>query len=291
MIKGSSHESSTRLRRDVFVPALDEMSRTGSLIFGPKSFQRYLIENNFPLRLTAPLVSVDSFELLSPSLRENGVMVLRLGTSPDNRGTQFVLVKTENLSSFFLEDSKIFTQKNVEEFPTKESYTKSLYQVLPALSSERFLINLALTSGLLGLALELESVSSAATCQSTFSFNLRLHSSINQIYRHDKGQVEIDSIFLGRKNGRDVIFVIEAKSNKSKSLAKHKLVYPVLAIVEANEVPSEIQVVPVYVKISTQKDGFYYNIVECELPDPRTSPVAIDELKPLKHTYLFLSKN
>lgn len=49
--------------------------------------------------------------------------------------------------------------------------------------------------------------------------------------QHYKGQVEIDALFVGRRNRQETLFVIEAKtSNNFQSLAKHKLVYPVLAL-------------------------------------------------------------
>ena len=60
------------------------------------------------------------------------------------------------------------------------------------------------------------------------------------MYRHNRGQVEIDSLFIGRRRGEDVLFLLEAKQS-DRSLAKHKLVYPALAV--ADKVPADIAIV------------------------------------------------
>lgn len=165
--------------------------------------------------------------------------------------------------------------------------TNRNYKALPFLS-ETSLVNLGLTSGLIGQALRLDNTqinSVPATCQAAFSFHLKLHQNDSQEHLHNKGQVEIDAIFVGERAGEPVLFVIEAKSDPThKSIAKHKLVYPIMAIAE--RVPTSVQIIPVYIKILEMKDCWHFHIVECEFPDPRTGVRAVDELKPIAHSYL-----
>lgn len=79
-----------------------------------------------------------------------------------------------------------------------------------------------------------------------------------------------------------MIFVIEAKSDTyHKSLSKHKLVYPVLAI--ANRVPPEYKIIPVYIKIFKDENYICYNIAEYNLADSRENIVSIDSLV-VKHS-------
>jgi hypothetical protein len=73
--------------------------------------------------------------------------------------------------------------------------------------------------------------------------------------------VEIDALFVARRDGSDCVFVVEAKMDRTRSLAKHKLLYPMLGIAE--QVPAEFSVVPVYVRISRTDGGLVYAVAEC----------------------------
>lgn len=272
---------------DVFLPAIKQMQAEGKSVYGPESFQDYLAKNNLPKLLTAPLISVDYLEKLSPSLKEHGLMVLRLGQSQNGRGTQFVLVKAD-VDSFFIRDGLSFTQTSGIGFTPEVSNVELLaYRVFPKFSEDYF-VSLALASGIFNYALKTDRlIANPARGQSTFTFELRLHSSVEKIYEYRNGQVEIDSLFVGERNKEQILFIVEAKSNKYKSLAKHKLVYPIASL--AKKVPLTVKIIPVYVRVITNKDELHYHILECELPDVRTNTVAIDELKPAKHTHLILS--
>ena len=80
---------------------------------------------------------------------------------------------------------------------------------------------------------------------------------------------------------------IEAKCiDIHKSLSKHKLVYPILAV--ADNVPNNIPIVPVYLKIHKREAELHYHTVECEYPDPRDSIRSIDELAFKKHSQYIL---
>jgi len=93
---------------------------------------------------------------------------------------------------------------------------------------------------------------------------------MREVFIHNKGQVEIDAMFLEKRNGKETLFVVEAKSDIShKSLAKHKLLYPVLGI--ASSIPKTIEIVPVYIKVKASQRGIHYHIVECSIPDPITN--------------------
>lgn len=262
-------------------------------LFGPTSFQDYLKSQGLQQKNTATQISIDSYEKLPSILKENDTMVLRLGSSPRGVGTQFLLVKVRGrLRDFFLFDSEIFKESRGEYFEPVNLERLIGFRVLPTLS-ETSLVNLAISSGLIGKALGLDNdviPSVPATGQSTFSFLVKPHSAIDKIIQHRNGQVEIDALFVEKRSRKETLFIIEAKSDDiHKSLSKHKLVYPVLAV--AKNVPRDIPIVPVYMKIKNTEDGLHFHIVECEYPDPRISLTSIDELTFKSHKQYFLRLN
>ena len=260
-------------------------------LYGPESFQDYLAKNHIPKKNTAASISIDSYEKLARSLREKDCMVLRLGSSERGTGTQFVIVKAKNhLQDFFLMDEDVFTISEPELFvPTQNLNTLKGYRIMPVLS-ETSLVNLALTSGLLSHALEFDSKQvpgAPTTGKSTFSFRFQPHSKISKIVEHRNGQVEIDALFVEQRKGKDTLFIIEAKSDlQHRSLAKHKLLYPVLSVTE--NVSEEVVIVPIYMKIIKRKEAYLYHIVECEMPDLRRTTISIDEIRPKRHHYMEL---
>ncbi|WP_252371579.1 DUF6997 domain-containing protein [Pseudoalteromonas phenolica] len=112
------------------------------------------------------------------------------------------------------------------------------------------MVNLACASGLLKEALSLDDEASIivpATGQSTFTFRFKPICDEDTILEHINGQVEIDAVFVGKRNGKENLFVIEAKhSEKFDSLAKHKLLYPCLSLLE--KLPASMPIVPVYLR-------------------------------------------
>ncbi|MEC2824664.1 hypothetical protein P9Z56_00135 [Bacillus cereus] len=267
----------------VFHYVIDQLDNVDRGVFGPVSFLDYLSGLGFP-KLKAPdAISIDSWERLHQSLKNNDCMVLRLGKST-GAGTQFAVVKVKDrLSEYFLFDEKIFTNEGVEYFPEVEDNQLLAYQLLPTLT-EASIVNLGFTSGLISKALgldEFKPIFPPATCNSTFTFSFKPHSSMDRNLIHKNGQVEIDAMFVEKRNKVNTLFVIEAKvGNKHKSLAKHKLLYPVLAV--APQIPDSIPIVPVYLKAQYEKDGIHFHIVECEIPDPRKNLVGYNELQ-VKH--------
>ena len=239
----------------------------GSGVFGPASFQDYATQHGYnSSRKTCELISKDSIESLPDELREAQAMVLRLGVASDGRGTAFVLVKVSNLSDFFLIHEKIFTNEEVRFDPFVHEANLLAFQSLPKLT-ETSLVNLALASGVLGTALQIDDptrIPLPATGQSTYSFVFQPHEDIWVQLKHDRGQVEIDALFFAKRGGITCLFLIEAKTGTGRrSLAKHKLVYPLLAL--RPEIPITIPIVPVYMHAERTTSGYRFRIAECVL--------------------------
>lgn len=279
------------MAKDIFKPALKQLAGKSRGLFGPVSFQDYLKEHGLPASGTAGSISIDSYERLPNDLKDNDTMVLRLGESSKRTGTQFCLIKSKGcLGDFFLMDKDVFSDKEGSTFlPSASIRQLFAYQLLPALSESSF-VNLGLASGLVSFALGLSGqggIAAPATGRSSFSFKLKAHTSLTDELEHRNGQVEIDALFVGTRHGKESLFIVEAKSNVSdKSLSKHKLVYPILAI--AKEVPKDMPIVPVYIKIVEAPDGLHYHVVECEFPDPRKERRTLNELAAKVHTHLIL---
>lgn len=250
----------------VFNSAINEMEQSRSEYFGPISFQSYLDKYGLPVANTAPVISVDALSKLPPELRQRNLMVFRLGRDVRSRNTCFALARSKSAyQDFFLDDELLAANICPELFIPLCAYRDLFpFQLLPALT-EASLVNLALASGLLGCALNLDSHAQSiipATGQSTFSFDVRPHEDSEISWRHEKGQVEIDAMFVARRAGREVMFVVEAKvSDKFDSLAKHKLVYPVLAV--QPHVPASLPIVPVYLRIVRSSGLLNFYVTEC----------------------------
>lgn len=250
----------------MFSQVIQEMEQSGQLVSEPRSFKAYIEQQGLGNKRTADYISVQSYAGLHPELKEAGYTVLRLGAPQGNKHTHFALAKVQNdWSDFFLIDEEIFSGKPVETFVPSESAQNLLaFQLLPNLT-ETSLVNLALASGLLPKALGIttETQTIPSTGQSTFSFDFKpLHNS-STVLGHQNGQVEIDALFVGQRDGKECLFVVEAKSGKKlDSLAKQKLLYPVLAIKQS--VPNDMLVIPVYLRTIRKGSAIEFNIAECE---------------------------
>jgi hypothetical protein len=235
---------------NTFLPAIEVMNRENMGCYGPVSFRHYLRQHSLPYKDTATAISVDSRRKLSTDLVDSNVMVFRLGNHPGTNHTAFALARTrEGWNDFFLEDDRLFSSLEIRSFDASRcNQDLTAFRFLPLLT-EPSLVNLALASGLLGEALELDDAGSPivpATGQSTYTFDVRPFAD-GPSWTHRQGQVEIDSLFFATRNGKQVVFAVEAKrSDAFDSLAKHKLVYPYLAL--RNSLPSSMQIVPVYLR-------------------------------------------
>ncbi|AGB17591.1 hypothetical protein Halru_3025 [Halovivax ruber XH-70] len=264
----------------VFESALRELRESAQGVFGPTSFRGYVDRHGIEAGRTPRHISVDSLADLDPGLRDEDVMVLRMGSAPDGRGTGFVLVEaSDGIGEYFLEDEALFCGVEATSMDGPVDRERLLsFELLPSLS-ESSLVNLGLASGVLSEALDLDrtgALAPPATGQSTFSFDVCPRSDLSESVRHRSGQVEIDTLFAERRDGELALFVIEAKTGPRASLAKHKLVYPLLAI--ADSVPAEIELVPVYLRCRRAEGRVRFEVAECTFPDPRARLGGVEEL-------------
>jgi hypothetical protein len=118
----------------VFDFALDLLEELHTGIYGPISFMDYLSELGFPKFRAPDSISIDSWERLQQSLKDNNCMVLRLGKS-STIGTQFAIVKSKGrIRDFFLFDEEIFAATAVEYIPKVKVRQLIAYQLLPNLT-------------------------------------------------------------------------------------------------------------------------------------------------------------
>lgn len=262
----------------MFELAIKKMEEAGLLISQPESFLAYAKSQGVDKPRTAEFISVQTLKSLNPLLREKGYMVLRLGSPSGERHTNFALAKMSKPEDFFLIDEQIFGDAQMNVFlPSASVRSLFAFQLLPELT-ETSLVNLALASGLLtkALGLEVDQVQMIpATGQSTFNFDFRPLAAQDVVLSHQKGQVEIDAVFVGQRDGKECLFVLEAKSGKKgfDSLAKYKLLYPVLALKQ--KVPDYMDIVPVYMRTVRANGAIEFSIAECTYHDG----IALDEMQ------------
>ena len=252
----------------IFERLITELERQGSHYSEPQSFQEYSGITD----KTASYISVQDIDDLKPDLRKASYMVFRLGSRPKNRTTHFGLAKlrqNDNWAEYFLIDHDIFKDTEPEIFLPNVSVRQLFAFNLLSQLTENSLINLAISSGLLASALGLESsesLAAPASGHSIFTFNFKV-SPDAPIWEHIEGQVEIDALFVGKLNKKETLFVIEAKtSTEFKSLAKHKLVYPILGL--RTVIPGSIPIIPVYIraiKIKGKREIKFYIAICNEL--------------------------
>lgn len=271
----------------VFEPALRSLTLGRWECREFPAFSDYIRTYDLRATDTAPHISVDSLESLSPVLREAETMVLRLGQSQDGRGTRFALVATPGrLRDFFLIDEEIISTD--PSTPVRLAVDEEMllpYSMLPKLT-EDMAVSLAFASGLMGHALGLDSpffTGAPVRGSATYSFAFRPYRGADPV-EHRRGQVEIDALLAGRRDGRPVLFVCEFKMDSSRSLAKHKLLYPLLAM--APRVPAGKEMVPVYVRVGRHGGRVVYDVVECACLDPREGTVCLTELEARAHRRL-----
>ncbi len=252
----------------IFGPAISEMCRNSTDTFGPLSFRQYLATHGLPLTGTAAAISVDSIRALPIDLAEARTMVFRLGAAIRTRHTAFALCRyRDSWEDFFLRDECIFGSQASVPFPTTGlDRNIAAYRLLPRLT-EPSIVNLALASGILAAALELDDADrfpAPATGQSTYSFDVRPYDDAIA-WEHRQGQVEIDCIFVGNRNGCDALFLIEAKCSRSfDSLAKHKLVFPYLAL--RGTISPDMPIIPVYLRAIRKQGAWDFWVCECAMP-------------------------
>lgn len=263
----------------VFQELIEELKESSQLI----SKQRAFIDMPGRTKPTPSYISVDELGDLEKELRESGFMVFRLGQPPQaGRGTEFALVKTlDDWNDYFFRDEILFKDAKLETFHVRDGdSTVDLFRLLPELT-ESSLVNLGLGSGLIQKALGIEKLSHSsvpATGRCNPSFSFLPNAAITETLEHNSGQVEIDALFLGEREGEKCLFLMEAKNSKNgkglKSLAKHKLFYPLRAIEDL--VPYRI--IPVYLRTVRVDKAIDFYIAECALGKENQKNAALSEL-------------
>jgi hypothetical protein len=267
-----------------FRPALAVMETGHALAFGPRSFQGYLAENGLSAQNTWQHISIDNLRRLAPELRDANTMVFRLGSPEGEKHTHFGLTRcVSGWADYFLLDQEVFAAAKPELFIPPVSMRQLFAFTLLPKFTETSLVNLAIASGLLSHALGLDDAtlpSAPATGQGTYSFTFSPHAELGLTWLHSKGQVEIDAAIIAKRRGEETLFVVEAKAGDDlDSLAKHKLLYPVLAL--RGGVPEYMPLVPVYIRVLRREDGLHYYLAECELPTPPGGVVSLSALRPI----------
>lgn len=280
---------------NVFEPLIQQLESSGRPFSEPQSFITYLESYGLPKKGTAECISIQEIDNLKADLRKYGYMVFRLGSYNGQKGTSFALAKLQEYpkwSEYFFVDEEIFSRIKPESFLPNVSIRQLFaFELLSELTENSF-INLAISSGLMAAALDIEtseSLAAPASSSGTFTFSFLPSRALNTPWTHQKGQVEIDALFVGKRNGEEVLFVIEAKtSERFKSLSKHKLVYPVLSI--SDKVPSSIPIVPVYLRAIKSLSSRYVDffIAECTPINRTSGSVAINELEVVRARHLTL---
>jgi hypothetical protein len=252
----------------LFAPALREMDASGRSYSDPESFVSYLRRHGLPERDVASVISIDSLAQLDPDLKKARVMVFRLGAAPGTRTTRFALARseTEDFSDYFLVDETLFSAVPPRLFiPSVNPQALFAFTLLPTFT-ETSLVNLAVFSGLLGHALGLDAgapMSAPATGQSIYTFSFSPRADHEPMWEHRSGQVEVDALLTGERNGQQVAVIVESKASRGGgSLAKHKLLYPYLSL--RGSIPSNMPILLVYLRANCDADRFHFRIAEYE---------------------------
>lgn len=246
----------------LFDNALAEMGENKFL--APKEFLTYAAHAGFSSARPAPNISVQTLSGLAPELKNAGVMVFRLGSSATGRGTSFALASySKSWDDYFLQDQSIFQNcSNVASLLDSEDLR--IFKILPK-CTETSLVSFAVAAGIFKKALSFDSNTRAivsATAQGTYTFDVRPHPDLIASWQHKAGQVEIDGAFIVEREGVETLYLVEAKvSEKFESLSKHKLAYPMLAL--QRSIPSEMQVVGVYLRVIRSRTHFDFYVAEC----------------------------
>ncbi len=251
----------------MWTQALQKMKQNNTSIYGPRSFLEYCATNDIKTSGRTPnYISIDYYEKLHKELKENNCMVLRLGSENMRKGTNFVLIKDDRLRDFFLFDDEIFVTDPIEyEMSLKARHALSIMKIFEK-PSEMMLVSYLLSSGVLGEVLGLDEADAyytPLTGRNSFTFSFRPGANYEELI-HQNGQVEIDAVFTGARNGKPVIVVVEAKNDtgRYKSLSKHKLYYAYKSVQSVCE--KDFEVIPVYLKLSVNDGYLKAMIAECE---------------------------
>ena len=276
----------------MFELAIKELYESDSYVSRPESFQNYKKRANIKIKniRTAQMLSIYAIKDLQKELFDANCTIFRLGSPKGESYTHFAIAKYYNdWSDYFLIDDDIFSNNEVQ-YVIDNKEVKYLFKLLQVLS-ESALVNLSLASGVLYKALNIKTDYQniiPAVSAGSFTFDFKPLSNSNCRLTHHQGQVEIDSFFIAERNNIKNLFIVEAKLTNKKikgkkrySLAKHKLLYPILAM--KNNIPSTLNVIPVYIRfIINNNSSINIHIIECSIPRVKDEFGALDQLKPIR---------
>ena len=113
--------------------------------FGPTEFLQYCRDIDFKPKGNTVVYLLDFYEKLPRELKENEIMVLRMG---GRQKTNFVLFKTNNnLKDFFLDDESIFSNLEPRTFMPKVEMRELIPYYLMPTRSETTFVNFAHQQG------------------------------------------------------------------------------------------------------------------------------------------------
>ncbi|MBK1631761.1 hypothetical protein CKO31_13645 [Thiohalocapsa halophila] len=162
------------------------------------------------------------------------------------------------------------------------------FGLLPKLS-ETSLLTLAHASGLMAEALGCDDSSIhmiPATGQGTYSFAFTVGQASPHALEHRDGQVEIDSVCIGIRDGRNHVIVTEAKRGPFDSIARHKLAYAVWAV--RSNIPDDLPIIAVYMRVTETPHGLEFNVAECAIDDGREGLPSLHSVEVARHRRLRL---
>lgn len=274
----------------IYAPRIESFTQSEYIVSEPESFKAYTEATLGKSLEPWPYISIDSVQKLRPELKQANMMVLRLGGRSNRKGSYFSLIKAKHsYSDFFFVDDKLFSALTPELFlPDVSIRSLFPFQLLPKVT-ETSVVNLALASGLLPHALGVEKSDTLlipATGQSVFTFEFRPRGDSDSTLLHHQGQVEIDAVFVAKRDNKESLFIVEAKhGEKFDSLAKHKLLYPILSLLP--KIPASMPIIPVYLRSIKTETGIDFFIAECPAVNKdNQKTLALDTLSPFK-TYAF----
>ncbi len=161
---------------EIFSEALNHMSDPEGRWRNPESFQGYVSRLGVEARNTARHISIQSLNELAPELRDNNVMVFRLGSPSGSRHTYFALAKAiSGWDDYFLFDEELFESVEIEKIPVNWGADELIPFTALSKLTETSHVNLALVSGVFESALDLtlNGVSIPATGRSSHTFEVR----------------------------------------------------------------------------------------------------------------------
>ena len=240
---------------------------------------------------TADYISIDTYEkferkhgyLISQSVFHGtpnppsySWYVLRLGQG------HFGMVECDDVKNeYFVHDNDLFPGNGEEYISTAAVEDLFVFSLLDY-QDEATMIRFGLATGIIqhGLGVDSEEPVQSFAHKGSYKFHImNPHSKDPFLY---DGQGDMDTVFAGKIDSKNTLFVLEAKKGQpNSSLAKHKFVYPAIALASNKKIPNDYDIVPCYVRSwKDPKDNtIHYCIAKFNLPeDPRIGLVDISKV-------------